>query len=117
MTAHFGEYLRTHAPTGRVYIDPSGEALAGDGIRPRRLRAAQLLADHADEEPEQRCRDEALALSDHPTMAELDGLVPHLSYTNRSPRSRHAYTLHVISGRGAYPTTNWLQRTTPPRGF
>ncbi|KAB2895663.1 MAG: phytanoyl-CoA dioxygenase family protein [Kofleriaceae bacterium] len=47
----------------------------------------------------------------------LDGLVPHLSYTNRSPRSRHAYTLHVISGAAPYPATNWLQRTTPPRGF
>ena len=47
----------------------------------------------------------------------LDGLVPHLSNTNRSPRSRHAYTLHVISGRGVYPATNWLQRTSPPRGF
>jgi phytanoyl-CoA hydroxylase len=47
----------------------------------------------------------------------LDGLVPHLSYTNRSPHSRHAYTLHVISGASAYPSTNWLERKTPPRGF
>lgn len=47
----------------------------------------------------------------------LHGMVPHLSYTNRSDRSRHAYTLHVISGWDTYPTTNWLQRTTPPRGF
>jgi len=47
----------------------------------------------------------------------LDGLVPHLSYTNRSSRSRHAYTLHVISGAAAYPASNWLQRATPPRGF
>jgi len=47
----------------------------------------------------------------------LDGLVPHLSYTNRSPASRHAYTLHAVSASGAYPTTNWLQRATPARGF
>ena len=51
------------------------------------------------------------------TVIVLDGLVPHLSYANRSPISRHAYTLHVISARSAYPSTNWLQRETPPRGF
>lgn len=47
----------------------------------------------------------------------LDGLVPHMSYTNRSPTSRHAYTLHVVSGAAAYPASNWLQRGTPARGF
>lgn len=47
----------------------------------------------------------------------LDGLVPHYSKANRSPRSRHAYTLHVVSGDDAYPTTNWLQRQAPARGF
>jgi len=47
----------------------------------------------------------------------LDGLCPHMSQANRSPTSRHAYTLHVTSGRSAYPATNWLQRGTPARGF
>lgn len=49
----------------------------------------------------------------------LNGLVPHLSRTNRSPRSRHAYTLHVIEGESHYPTDNWLRRSIemPPRGF
>ncbi|HVV84015.1 MAG TPA: phytanoyl-CoA dioxygenase family protein [Kofleriaceae bacterium] len=47
----------------------------------------------------------------------LDGHLPHASRANRSPASRHAYTLHVIDGAGAYPPTNWLQRRTPPRGF
>ncbi|MCE9580178.1 MAG: phytanoyl-CoA dioxygenase family protein [Deltaproteobacteria bacterium] len=47
----------------------------------------------------------------------LDGLVPHMSYTNRSPASRHAYTLHVVSGAAEYPASNWLQRGTPARGF
>ncbi|MGH7296409.1 MAG: phytanoyl-CoA dioxygenase family protein, partial [Polyangiaceae bacterium] len=37
----------------------------------------------------------------------LDGLVPHLSKQNESERSRHAYTLHAISGRAGYPRTNW----------
>lgn len=49
----------------------------------------------------------------------LDALLPHLSRANRSPKSRHAYTLHVMDGRCSYPTDNWLQRapSMPLRGF
>jgi phytanoyl-CoA hydroxylase len=47
----------------------------------------------------------------------LDGLVPHMSKQNYSERSRHAYTLHVVSGEVPYPETNWLRRTHPARGF
>ncbi|HEX8353387.1 MAG TPA: phytanoyl-CoA dioxygenase family protein, partial [Pyrinomonadaceae bacterium] len=49
----------------------------------------------------------------------LHGLLPHLSRANRSPRSRHAYTLHLIDGRSRYPEDNWLRRapSMPPRGF
>ena len=51
------------------------------------------------------------------TVILLDGLVPHASHANRSAVSRQAYTLHLISARDAYPDSNWLQRTTPARGF
>lgn len=49
----------------------------------------------------------------------LHGLLPHRSLENRSPRSRHAYTLHLIPAAAKYPADNWLQRpeTTPFRGF
>jgi phytanoyl-CoA hydroxylase len=49
----------------------------------------------------------------------LDGLLPHLSRANRSPRSRHAYTLHVIEAGAHYPEDNWLRRapSMPLRGF
>lgn len=47
----------------------------------------------------------------------LDGLLPHLSRQNFSPRSRHAYTLHLVSADVRYPDTNWLRRATPARGF
>jgi phytanoyl-CoA hydroxylase len=49
----------------------------------------------------------------------LHGLLPHLSRANRSPRSRHAYTLHLIEGRCRYPEDNWLRRddSLPLRGF
>ena len=40
----------------------------------------------------------------------LHGLLPHKSLANRSATSRHAYTLHVMSGNVRYPSDNWLQR-------
>lgn len=51
------------------------------------------------------------------SMILLHGLLPHCSYENRSPRSRHAYTLHIISAEANYPDDNWLQRTDAFRGF
>lgn len=48
----------------------------------------------------------------------LHGLLPHASSANRSPRPRHAYSLHLIDGRADYPADNWLQRPDLPlRGF
>ena len=49
----------------------------------------------------------------------LNGQLPHKSLANRSTKSRHAYTLHVIGGDCRYPETNWLQRSPelPLRGF
>ncbi len=48
------------------------------------------------------------------TLVVLHGRLPHLSYANRSPRTRHAYTLHVIEGDAEYPDWNWLQRPDLP---
>ena len=47
------------------------------------------------------------------------GLLPHYSAPNRSPVSRHAYTLHVTDGRTEYSRRNWIQRDAsfPVRGF
>jgi len=53
------------------------------------------------------------------TVIVLHGLLPHRSLENRSDKSRHAYTLHVISAKSDYPKNNWLQRSAdmPLRGF
>jgi phytanoyl-CoA hydroxylase len=53
------------------------------------------------------------------TLVVLHGLLPLWSDANRSDRSRHAYSLHVIDAKAAYPATNWLQRgpDMPLRGF
>ena len=47
------------------------------------------------------------------------GLLPHYSAPNRSPVSRHAYTLHATDGRAEYSPQNWIQRDAsfPARGF
>jgi len=49
----------------------------------------------------------------------LHGLLPHRSDANRSERSRHAYTLHLMESGTYYPADNWLQRGPgqPLRGF
>lgn len=49
----------------------------------------------------------------------LHGLLPHMSKENTSAKSRHAYTLHLISQNYHYPENNWLRRTkeNPARGF
>ncbi len=53
------------------------------------------------------------------TLVIFDGRMPHMSGPNRSDRSRHAYTLHVIDKTCHYPADNWLQRSDdlPLRGF
>ena len=55
------------------------------------------------------------------TLIVFDGSFPHLSETNRSAQSRHAYTLHAVSGAAHYPSSNWIQRVDgvdpPLRGF
>jgi phytanoyl-CoA hydroxylase len=53
------------------------------------------------------------------TLVVFDGRTPHLSGPNRSDKSRHAYTLHVIDRKCHYPAENWLQRSEdlPLRGF
>lgn len=53
------------------------------------------------------------------TVIVLHGLLPHLSRENRSSKSRHAYTLHLVDASAPYPESNWLQRSAemPLRGF
>jgi phytanoyl-CoA hydroxylase len=53
------------------------------------------------------------------TVIVLDPLLPHLSRENRSDKSRHAYTLHLIDASARYLKENWLQRGAelPVKGF
>ena len=48
----------------------------------------------------------------------LHGRLPHYSCENKSKKSRHAYSLHIIDGKSVYPKENWLQRPAMPlKGF
>lgn len=53
------------------------------------------------------------------TLVVLHGLLPHGSAANTSPRSRMAYTLHVVDGEAAWHPGNWIRRRPddPFRGF
>lgn len=55
------------------------------------------------------------------TLVVFNGTFPHLSEANTSAESRHAYTLHAVSGRAQYTADNWIQRPAslgmPFRGF
>jgi phytanoyl-CoA hydroxylase len=53
------------------------------------------------------------------SLVVLHGLLPHRSGPNTSPKSRHAYSVHLIDGTARYPEDNWLHRSPsmPLRGF
>ncbi len=53
------------------------------------------------------------------TLVVLHWLLPHRSSPNTSPRSRNAYSLHLVDATAHYPPDNWLQRRPgfPARGF
>lgn len=90
------------------------------GLKSRWKRASGggMCFDVFDPTPWDEEKLEPLAVSKG-TLVVLHGLLPHKSLANRSPQSRQAYTLHVISGNCHYPEDNWLQRSPsmPPRGF
>jgi phytanoyl-CoA hydroxylase len=106
-----------HRDNGCLWVLPGGHRL---GLKSRYLRDGQgkTRFETVDTRP---FPDEGLVPLEVPkgTVIVLDSLLPHLSQMNRSPLSRNAYTLHVIDGNAAYPSTNWLQRRAdfPARGF
>jgi len=53
------------------------------------------------------------------TLVCFHGLLPHYSAPNRSPMSRHAFTLLATDAGTAYSPRNWIQRdaSLPVRGF
>ena len=88
-------------------------------LRQRFLRRdGRMVIDQLDESPWPEGQDVPLEVPKG-SLILLHGKMPHRSGANRSDKSRHAYTLHVIDGACAYPEDNWLIRSPslPLRGF
>lgn len=102
---------------GCLWAIPGGQhtALKARSIRGRNDEVRHEVYDHTPWELEKMVPLEVPQGS----LVVLHGLLPHMSRENTSARSRHAYTLHVISGRHEYAEDNWLQRapSMPLRGF
>jgi phytanoyl-CoA hydroxylase len=102
---------------GCLWVIPKGHQL---GLKSRWVRTADKGMQFEIYDPTPFPEDELIPLEvSAGTLIVLNGLLPHRSLANRSSKSRHAYTLHVISGNSHYPSTNWLQRPAemPLRGF
>jgi phytanoyl-CoA hydroxylase len=89
-------------------------------LRERSFRSAddRLIVETLDHTPWEE--DRAIAAeAGAGSLVIFHGRAPHCSGPNRSARSRHAYTLHVIDQACQYPADNWLQRgeDMPLRGF
>jgi len=102
---------------GCMHFIPGGHKLA---LKKRNYRKAdgKLLTETLNDTPwPEGC--EVPAEAPAGTLVIFDGRMPHLSAANRSSKSRHAYTLHVIDRQCHYPADNWLQRSDdlPLRGF
>lgn len=100
---------------GCLWAIPGGHRL---GLKSRWVRAPEggMRFDVFDSElwPEEQLQPLEVAKG---TLILLHGLLPHKSLANRSTKSRHAYTLHVISGKSRYGPENWLQPRSESEGF
>jgi len=89
-------------------------------LKSRFVRKADGSLGYKVRDPEPWAADGAVPLeARRGTLIVLHGQLPHLSGANRSDKSRHAYTLHLIDGACRYAPDNWLVRAPdmPLRGF
>jgi phytanoyl-CoA hydroxylase len=102
------------AGNGCLEVEPGGHR---GPLRERCIRSGATLAIERVDATPWPAPDAALPLAAAAgTLVVFDGLLPHRSAPNRSPRRRLAYTLHLTDGRARYAPTNWLQRDGV-RGF
>jgi phytanoyl-CoA hydroxylase len=90
------------------------------GLKSRWLRSPEVRMEFQVFDNEPWPEDELIPLEvSKGSLILLHGLLPHRSLENRSDRSRHAYTLHLVPAGATYSADNWLQRPArmPFRGF
>jgi len=102
---------------GCLWVIPGGHRL---GLKSRWVRADEggMRFEIFDETPFPEAQLVPLEVSKG-TLLILHGLLPHKSLPNRSSKSRHAYTLHLVGSDCHYPDSNWLRRSRemPLSGF
>jgi len=91
---------------GCLWVIPGGQR---HGLKSRWVRAPEggMKFEIFDAEPWDEDQLVPLEVSKG-SLILLNGLLPHRSFENRSARSRHAYTLHLIGGNVKYSEDNWL---------
>ncbi|HET9206941.1 MAG TPA: phytanoyl-CoA dioxygenase family protein, partial [Burkholderiaceae bacterium] len=100
---------------GCLWVAPGGHS---GPLRKRFVRQGDAVRFEALDETPWPSMDQAVPLEvPAGTLVCFHGLLPHYSAPNRSPQSRHAYTLHAIDARSRWSADNWLQRPGAPRGF
>lgn len=106
---------------GCLWAEPGGHRGARGVLRERFVReGGRVWMETLDNTPWPSTTELAVPLEvEAGALVLFHGLLPHYSAPNRSPRSRHAYTLHVTDAGSRYSACNWLQRGAglPVRGF
>lgn len=104
---------------GCLWAEPGGHRGARGVLRERFVREGQRAwMETLDATPWPSTTELAVPLEvEAGALVLFHGLLPHYSAANRSPRSRHAYTLHVTDAGSAYSPRNWLQRPQGVPGF
>ena len=94
---------------GCLWAIPGGHR---HGLKSRWLRTNEGRMDFETYDPTPWAENELVPLEvSKGSLILLHGLLPHRSFENRSSRSRHAYTLHLMGADAKYPADNWLQRS------
>ncbi|HEY5445696.1 MAG TPA: phytanoyl-CoA dioxygenase family protein, partial [Pyrinomonadaceae bacterium] len=94
---------------GCLWAIPGGHTR---GLKSRWVRNGQVRMEFQTFDPEPWPEEKLVPLEvKKGNLILLHGLLPHRSLENKSSKSRHAYTLHLIGGGAKYPADNWLQRS------
>ena len=98
-------------------------AMPGGHREPLRQRfhyneSGELIMETLDESPIDQSNQVPL-IAPRGTLVVLHGKVPHKSAPNTSPRSRHAFAVHLVDGTAKWSSDNWLIRSNnnPMKGF
>ncbi|MCB0992944.1 MAG: phytanoyl-CoA dioxygenase family protein [Acidimicrobiales bacterium] len=93
---------------GCLWAEPGGHRRRQQRSRMRRNGDTTFLEEWA---PPYQADDTLVPLeASTGTVVAINGMCPHRSDTNRSDKSRHAYTLHIFDPKATWVEDNWIQR-------